>query len=283
MFSTAIPITLYVLSFILLTLPVVALLLLWRKYKIPFLRFFVSGIAGYFLIISLLVPLLMSVITSLLSGGAGSEQYWSGDRYNAFLLLYSGLTAILQPALLFVVLRYILRGNFRIYDCMAMGVAFWYYPCMTTALSNVSYARVILAYNKGELASMATEATPLATLETSVQYVADHGLFIFIAQTINQLFMILASVVVMVLLYHAIKSHKLQFLLYAVLTVFAYLCIINFSERLWGQTSTLICLIVMAAACILFLVLYFRWYRGQQLELLRQRQEYKERLKNSGK
>ena len=282
MFSTTIPVFLYIFAFILLTLPLAALFFIKRKYNFAFLRCLISGIAGYFLISSLLIPLVMSMLTALLSSGVSATEYWE-PHHAAFLLTYSAITALLQAPLLYLVLKFVLHGNFRIYDCMAIGICYYYVPCMKLALSNVSYARVAIAYNKGTLESLVSDSVSLETLESSVADIQEGSLFIFGAQTINQIFLALSGVVILILLFHAVKTKKILFLLYAMLTIFGYLCVINFVEYFFGQIPVVIAIFLMIAGAVFFIWAYFRWYRGQQAELLRQRREYKEKMKSQPK
>ena len=151
---------LYIIGGIDILLPVITLIVLRRihTYRISSV---ISGVGSYFIAANFL----MGLVGMILSEVGITSEFWNNNPV-IYEIVNGVLNAILQSATLFLVMRFVLKGNVKIYDAMALGVSYWLYNALMLSTSAISYARMAQLDAQGRLAEMVTESLPLETLQT---------------------------------------------------------------------------------------------------------------------
>ncbi len=281
MIPISVPVFLYLFAFLLISVLLAGLTLLYFKRQVKIIKFALFGLLAYVLAEYILAPLLWSLIAGIGAGGVTTdlETYWEIERHGAFLLIYSVLTALSQLFVFWFALKVLLKGNFRIYDLMAMGLAYRIFSTMGSATSFSSYARVAIAYNKGTLESLSSEALSLETLMNYVTQMQSGFFPVLLAQFLTSLVITLFVIFALLMIYNGVKTKKFPPYVYAFAALLLPLLLINFSEFFFGQTAAIVCLFFLIAAGVCALTLYMKWYKKQQAEYAKQMQEYKAYLK----
>ena len=267
---------LYVIGALEILIPIIALMVLHRKHKFR-ISSVISGIGSYFLAANLLTGTFIMFLSSL---GLG-ESFWNNYPLIADLVNVI-IQVIFQNITIFLVMKYVLKKKIRIYDGLAIGVSYWLYNALTYSTSTVTYARIANLSSKGKLSEMVTESLRLETLEEYATAINELGISSFYIQLLGLIVLSCMTAVVCVFLFHAIKRSNLKIFFAALGCNLVLYTLLNLAYSLLGDIwYSVACVIVITISVFVFLQ-YWKWYKQQQAELLRKKQEYAKYLKAAG-
>ncbi len=268
-------IQLYLISFLEILLPIVALIVLMKFHKYRFAAI-IGGIAAYFLATSIVMPL----ITMMLSVMGMNELYWQVHD-NAYQIINIVLNTILQDVALYFLLKFTLKNRARIYDAMALGISYWLSDGFRYAMSNVTYARVYQMSEAGRLSEMLGEGVTMEMLQSAVNDVNASGIGVYYIQFAALISMIMVSIALCLFLYLAVKRKSWKILLMTFGIHFAAMVLVNL-PLLWNHYEyyAVAAGSALIAACVL-IWRFMVWYREKQRALAYRRRNYQESQKAS--
>ena len=266
---------LYIIGGINILLPVIALVILRRlhTYRISSI---ICGIGSYFIAANFLMGLVGMILSEI---GITSE-FWN-DNPIASIITQGALSAVLQSFILFIVLRFVLKGNVKIYDAMALGTSYWLYNALTFSYGSISYARAVQMSAQGRLAEMVTESTPIEIWERAISDVETLGIGSFYTTTFNIFVLMCASAALTLFLFLALKRRDKRYLFITMGATFVMLMVMNLAQHFAGSTGFIIANFIVLIASIITLVKFMQWYRAQQEALRERRREYREYIKEN--
>lgn len=269
----SISLQLYIIGGLEILLPIIFLLLLGRSHKFR-ISSVISGIGGYFLVNSILMGSFMMFLSSF----GLNEQFWQNHKIISEVV-YLLFTVVFQNATIFLIMKYVLKKKIRIYDGIALGVSYWLFYALNTSTSAVSYARVASMASEGRLSEMVTDTLPLETLQEYADMLNTVGISSFYIQLLGIVVLSVMTAMLCVFLFHGVKRGNLKFLWMTMGMHLVLLAMLNFSSILEQQIWYCIAAVVVAAASVVIFLRYWSWYKEQQAELLRKKQEYAQRQK----
>lgn len=269
----SVPMQLYVVGGVEILLPVIALIVLRRihKYRIASV---ISGIGSYFLAANLL----MSMVSMLLASVGLDQQFWLNHELISEIVNVI-LNVLLQNLTIYLVMKFVLKGNIRIYDAIALGVSYWLGNALMLSTSAVSYARIASMSSAGRLNEMVTESLSLESLQQYASDLETLGTSSFYIQMLAVFVLSIMTAVLCVFLFHAIKRKNKNFLFMSMGGHLVLLTLLNMCLVYGGNVWYIVANAVVAVVSILVFSRYWKWYKDQQAELIRKKQEYKQRLK----
>lgn len=267
---------LYIIGGVEILLPILVLIFLRKahKYRISSV---ISGIGSYFLATNIL----MGMFSMLMSSVGLTIDFWKSHEtlYNIINML---LNVVLQNLTLYFVMKLVLKSQIRIYDAIAIGISYWLGNALMLSTSAVSYARIASMSAEGRLSEMVTESLSLESLQEYAAELDLNGISSFYLQMLAVFVLSIMTAVLCIFLFHAIKRKNKGFLWLAMGGHLVLLTLLNLSLTLGGNTWYLIANLMVAAISVTVFILYWKWYKAQQLDLLKKKQEYKQRLKAAG-
>lgn len=272
----SVPLQLYIIGGIEILVPVLALIFLRKahKYRVSSV---ISGIGSYFLAANVL----MSMVSMLLASVGLDQQFWQEHGVISEIVNVV-LNVIFQNITLYLVMKFVLKGRIRIYDAIATGVSYWLINALMLSTSAVSYARIATMSAEGRLNEMVTETLSLEALEKHAADLQELGISSFYIQMIAVFILSVMTAVLCIFLFHAVKRNNKNFLWMAMGGHLVLLALLNFSLALGGNTWYMIANAVVLIVSVVVFIQYWKWYKAQQLDLLKRKQEYKQRLKAAG-
>ncbi len=267
---------LYVIGALEIMIPIIILMVLHKKHKFRFSSV-VSGIGCYFLAANLLTGTFIMFLSSL----GLSENFWNSHPMIADLANVI-IQVIFQNITIFLAMRYVLKKKVRIYDGLAIGISYWIYNALTYSTSTITYARIANLSAKGTLNTMVTESLSLETLEEYASAITDLGISSFYIQLLGMVVLSCMTAVVCVFLFHALKRSNLKIFFAALGCNLVLYALLDMAYSLLGDLWYVgACVAVIILSIVVFMQ-YWKWYKAQQAELLRKKQEYAKYLKQSG-
>ena len=247
-----------------------ALYFLHRKHPFRFTSV-VVGIGVYFLASQLLTSISYSALSSI---PAVQEYLNNPDHAILYYLMLAALTALFMSPVAFVVLKFVRKGQWNIYEAIAAGISYWIYNSVTSAMNYINQAKIADLANKGELSTLLSDQITQADIDAYIEVLKDATLFQCLAQLVFFASMIVMSVLIFILIYHGMKRQKLQFMFFGIGIHFTALFVSYLATMapLWVYCVCVVVLGLIMGAGIYF---YFRWYRRQQKLILQKRKEFK--------
>lgn len=267
---------LYIICGLEILLPVLALIVLSRFHKFRFTAV-VAGIAGYFLVTNILIPLF-----AMMLGAIGmNDVFWAAHEFGSNILNLV-LNAIFHDIALYLLLKLtLMKKKARIYDAMALGISYWISDGVQYAISNATYARVAQLSAAGKLSSMITENVTLDQLQSAANDVNALGALPFYTQLLAMAAMMSFSVALCLFFYLGIKRKNVLYLLICMGIHAVSLIIISIPALFYKDALTPVTdLIALIAGCIVTWR-FLCWYRAKQQALRYRKAMYKESLKSS--
>lgn len=254
-------------------LPLITLFIIYR-YKKYSLSSIVAGFACYFLITNFLV----NGVSTFILVAAKDVMFFTRHAVLG-ILIESALIALSMTPIEYLFLRKTRKGKWMISDAMAMGCAYWLVPLLQNGAVLISEGSIARHANQGRLEELVSEEYTIETLQSLVDSFKEISALEITGQMISviisQAVILAVAISLALMVYYAAKRGKKSVLLIAMAIDFVYLLVFSGSQKFisyWGSFA-LVLLIGIAAA--LFIWRFFRFYRNQQLELLRKRQEFK--------
>ncbi len=250
-----------------------SLLFLRRQHKFRFTAA-VLGFAAFYLCFQVLTMYSLSFIGSVIPGMENLQN----DHSN--IVLFAALFALMQSIflapILYLAMRWVRRGNWSVYDAVAVGISYNIYNAFNMALTNIRNGRIADIANKGELESLVSEEVTIDVVNQYVEDMKTFTIFDSISEVLGVVMLTMLMVLVAVLVYHGMKRKNFRFVMLAagIQFVTVFLSCIAPSDPMWLHFLVIVAMMAALAAGI---VLYFRWYRKQQILLAQQRKEFKER------
>lgn len=272
----SISLQLYVIGGVEILLPVMVLIFLRKthKYRVSSV---ISGIGSYFLVTNILMGMFGMLMTSI----GLTADFWQGHA-----VLYEVINLILNVSLqnltLYLIMKFVLKGQIRIYDAIAIGISYWLGNALMLSISSVSYARIASMSAEGRLSEMVTDTLSLDALKQYASDLETYGISSFYIQMMAVFVLSIMTAVLCIFLFHAVKRKNKNFLFIAMGGHLVCLALINLSATFGGDFWYIVVNLIVAILSIVVFLRYWKWYREQQVDLLRKKQEYKQRLKATG-
>lgn len=264
---------LYVIGALEILLPLIALIVLYKKHKFR-ISSVISGIGSYILAANLLTGTFIMFLSSL----GLDQEFWNQHTVISDIVNVV-IQVIFQNITLFLVMRYVLKKNIRIYDGLALGISYWLYNAFTYSTSTITYARISSLSAKGSLSEMVTETLTIEQLEEYAAAIENLGISSFYIQLLGIVTFSCMTAVICVFLFHATKRSNNRFFYLAIVANLALYALLNLSYSLLSEYWYVgACVIVIVVSIVVF-SRYWKWYKQQQAELLRKKQEYAKYLK----
>ena len=193
-----------------------------------------------------------------------------------YYLILSIVTVILVGPIGYLGLKLVRRDRCTIYDAMAAGISYWIYTAVTNSMEYINEGKIADLYNKNELATLVTEEITMTDIIEYVNVLKTASLGQLLVQCAYFILMVATTVLVFLMVYHALKRQNFLYVLlgtavYFVVLFGSYLAFLpNFTIYVIGVFTLLIAVI----GSTLF---YLRWYRQQQINLAIKRREFKEK------
>ncbi len=267
---------LYVIGALEILIPIIALMVLHKKHKFRFSSV-ISGIGCYFLAANLLTGTFIMFLSSL----GLNESFWNNHPTIANMANVI-IQVIFQNITIYLAMRYVLKKKVRIYDGLAIGISYWIYNALTYSTSTITYARIANLSAKGNLNSMVTEALSLETLEEYASAISKLGITSFYIQLLGMIVLACMTAVVCVFLFHALKRSNLKILFAAAGCNLVSYALLDLAYSLLGDLWYVVACFVVIIVSVIVFIQYWKWYKQQQAELLRKKQEYAKYLKAAG-
>lgn len=269
----SISLQLYLIGGIEILVPVMFLILYRRSHKFR-ISSVISGIGSYFLASNIL----MGTFSMFMASAGLDQQFWTNHSFLSNIVNVL-LNVVFSNITIFLVMKFVLKKKIRVYDAVAMGVSYWVAEALMLSTSSISYARIASMSAEGRLKEMVTESLPLDKLEEYASNLQTLGISSFYIQVLGIIVLSIISAVICVFLFHAVKRDNLKFLWMTMGVHLLILAMMNLSLAYGGDIPYIIANVVAAAIAIVIYMQYWKWYKGQQMELSRKRQEYKQRQK----
>lgn len=266
---------LYVIGALEILIPIIALIVLRKKNKFR-ISSVVSGIGSYFLAANVLTSTFIMFLSSL----GVSQNFWISYPMIANVVNVV-LQVIFQNITIFLVMKYVLKKRIRIYDGIALGISYWLYNAFTDSTSTITYARIANLASKDRLHEMVTESLPLETLEEYAAAISDMGISSFYIQLLGMIVLICMTAVVGVFLFHATKRNNLKIFFATMGANLALYTVLVLTYNMLGNLWYVIACVIIITISIVVFAQYWKWYKQQQAELLRKKQEYAKYLKQA--
>lgn len=266
---------LYVIGALEILIPIIALIVLRKKNKFR-ISSVVSGIGSYFLAANVLTSTFIMFLSSL----GVSQNFWISYPMIANVVNVV-LQVIFQNITIFLVMKYVLKKRIRIYDGIALGISYWLYNAFTDSTSTITYARIANLASKDRLHEMVTESLPLETLEEYAAAISDMGISSFYIQLLGMIVLICMTAVVGVFLFHATKRNNLKIFFATMGANLALYTVLVLTYNMLGNLWYVIACVIVITISIVVFAQYWKWYKQQQAELLRKKQEYAKYLKQA--
>ena len=266
---------LYVIGALEILFPIIALIALRRKNKFR-ISSVVCGIGSYFLAANVLTSTFIMFLSSL----GVSQNFWISYPLVADIVNVV-LQVIFQNITIFLVMKYVLKKRVRIYDGIALGISYWLYNAFTNSASTITYARIANLASKDRLHEMVTESLPLETLEEYASAIFDLGISSFYIQLVGLIVLSCMTAVVGVFLFHALKRNNLKIFFATMGINLVLYTILILTLNLFGNLGYLIACVIVIIISVIVFIQYWKWYKQQQAELLRKKQEYAKYLKQA--
>ena len=266
---------LYVIGALEILIPIIALIVLRKKNKFR-ISSVVSGIGSYFLAANVLTSTFIMFLSSL----GVSQNFWISYPMIANVVNVV-LQVIFQNITIFLVMKYVLKKRIRIYDGIALGISYWLYNAFTDSTSTITYARIANLASKDRLHEMVTESLPLETLEEYAAAISDMGISSFYIQLLGMIVLICMTAVVGVFLFHATKRNNLKIFFATMGANLALYIVLVLTYNMLGNLWYVIASVIVITISIVVFAQYWKWYKQQQAELLRKKQEYAKYLKQA--
>ena len=266
---------LYVIGALEILIPIIALIVLRKKNKFR-ISSVVSGIGSYFFFFFVLTSTFIMFLSSL----GVSQNFWISYPMIANVVNVV-LQVIFQNITIFLVMKYVLKKRIRIYDGIALGISYWLYNAFTDSTSTITYARIANLASKDRLHEMVTESLPLETLEEYAAAISDMGISSFYIQLLGMIVLICMTAVVGVFLFHATKRNNLKIFFATMGANLALYTVLVLTYNMLGNLWYVIACVIVITISIVVFAQYWKWYKQQQAELLRKKQEYAKYLKQA--
>ena len=257
-----------------LMLPLILLFILHRRHPIKFSSI-ICGLAAYFIVNYLVINNVFTIIRA----ATGNELIFD-EKVLLGLFLDAVLAALIMPPLVYFIIKTIRGGKWSLYDTITMAISYWALRMIKDSALQVSSASILQRANKGTLDMLASEEYPIEMLNALVESVNETSPFML---TVERLITILTQVIVffciltiMLLVFYAVKRRKKLCLWLAMAVYFVMVCLINGSYNYLGEWYSLIVIALLGACSIYFVYRFFLYYRSQQAELLKKRQQFKD-------
>ena len=267
-------IVLNVFGIIELMLPLFFLFFLHRRHPFKFSSI-ICGLAAYFIVNYLVINNIYTIVRV----ATGNESIFL-EKPLLGLGLEAILAAFIMPPLAYFIIKNIRRGKWSLYDTIAMAISYWALPLILDSALQVSSASILQKANKGTLDTLVSEDYPIEMLNSLVESINETSPFML---TVERLISVLTQIIVlscilstMLLVFYAVKRRKKLCLWLAMIVYFLVICLINGSNHYLGEWYSLIVIAAVGAASIYFVYRFFQYYRSQQIELIKKRQQHKE-------
>lgn len=245
-----------------------------RRYKTYKISSVICGLALYFIITYMLSNSIFTIIRAALG-----EMYFI-DHPLLGIILDSVITSLAFCPLAYLLVSRIRRGKWNLYDTIAMGTGYWLIPQLMGGAMEISSASLLQRANQGTLEELASEAYPLELLQALVDGVKDLSPLIItlehITSLLSQWIILMVLVSLCVSIFYIVKRKRKK-LLYVLIPVhFVLLMIINCSSTFITSWLSLLPVLAVGLLAAWYLYRFFRFYRSQQVDLIRRRKEFKE-------
>ncbi len=267
---------LYVIGALEILIPIIVLMVLHKKHKFR-ISSVISGIGCYFLAANLLTGTFIMFLSSL----GLSESFWNTHPTIANMANVI-IQVIFQNITIYLAMRYVLKKKVRIYDGLAIGISYWLYNALTYSTSTITYARIANLSEKGTLDTMVTESLSLDTLEEYASAISELGITSFYIQLLGMIVLSCMTAVICVFLFHALKRNNLKIFFAAAGCNLVLYSILDLAFSLFGNLWYVVACVVVIIVSVIVFIQYWKWYKQQQAELLRKKQEYAKYLKAAG-
>ncbi len=255
-------------------LMMIALALFFLHRKHPFrVTSIVVGIGVYFLASQLLTSVCYSGLTSI---PAVQEFLNDPNHIVLYYLVLAVLTALFMAPVAYLILKFVRKGNWNLYEAIASGLSYWLYNSISSSMNYINQAKIAEMANHNELSSLLSEEISQADIDAYIELLQTASLAQCLAQVLFFAVILAMSTLIFMLVYHGMKRQNILFALLGMGIHFSvlFLTYLGTLTDLWVY-----CLIVLVVGVLLCLGIYFyfRWYRNQRQILLQQRMEFKAR------
>ena len=243
-------IVLYATGILELLLPLLLLYFLRRRHNYAFSSV-ICGLAAYFIVNYVVINNIYTIVRV----ATGNESIFL-EKVFLGLILEAVLAALILPPLAYFIIKNLRRGKWSLYETIAMGIGYWALPMLLDSALQVSSGSILQKANQGGLDTLVTEDYPIELFNALVDSINTQSPFML---AVERFFSLITQIIV------------LSMLVYLLVII-----LINGSNHYLGYWPSLIVIAIIGAASVYFVYRFLRYYRSQQLELLRRRKEYKE-------
>ncbi|MCF0136598.1 MAG: YhfC family intramembrane metalloprotease [Lachnospiraceae bacterium] len=268
-------IQIYIVSFLEVVFPLLALVLLSRLHKYRFSAV-IGGIAAYYLA----ADILMVLVTMLLSVMGMDETFWE-EHLVASSVTNVVLNALFHDLTLYLVLRFTLKNRGRIYDAMALGISYWLFSSIMNSIMNGYYARIYQMAQAGRLSEMVNDSVTLEQLQLTLQDITNAGTLNYYSQLVAIIAMSAVSAACCLFFYLSIKRQDLKTLLLTVAIHLGAMLLVNIPLFLDNSVFYLITNVLALIAGSVVIWRFMLWYREKQKALAYRKKNYQADLKSS--
>ena len=267
-------ITLYVVGALELMLPLLILFFLRRRHTFAFSSI-ICGLAAYFIVNYVVINNVYTIIRLI----AGDESFFL-KQVSLGLFLEALLAALVLPPLAWFITKTLRRGKWTLYDTIAMAVGYWALPMILDSAMQVSSGSILQHANKGTLDTLASEEYPVELLNALVESVSEQGPYMLclerVLTIITQFIVFLCILAVLLLVFYGVKRNRKVCLWLSMIIYCLVICIINGTHHYLGYWVSLVITLVLGAGAVYFIYRFLKYYRMQQIELIRKRKQFKE-------
>ena len=279
MFSTYTIAVMYATGVIEVMLPVVAIyaIYFYKPFKISSL---ICGLACYFIVDSLIISNIYTIVIAI-----ANDTYFFEDHIVLSLIIECGLTAALVSPIEYWILLKVRHGKMMLSDAMVMGAGYTMVPFLTNGALYISNARICQYANQDRLSELANETYTEDVLDSLVESVqasfATSTAFSQIAEMaaviIAQIVILLVAVSLAMLLFFAVKRRKKYLLAVSCGIDLVFQLIRYGSSYVLGYWPSFVVVLLVGAGAVCFIIRFLRYYRMQQIELLKKQKDFEER------
>ena len=267
-------IVLYATGILELLLPLLLLYFLRRRHNYAFSSV-ICGLAAYFIVNYVVINNIYTIVRV----ATGNESIFL-EKVFLGLILEAVLAALILPPLAYFIIKNLRRGKWSLYETIAMGIGYWALPMLLDSALQVSSGSILQKANQGGLDTLVTEDYPIELFNALVDSINTQSPFLLAVERffslITQVIVLFCILSVLLLVFYAVKRNRKPCLWLSMLVYLLVIILINGSNHYLGYWPSLIVIAVIGAASVYFVYRFLRYYRSQQLELLRKRKEYKE-------
>lgn len=253
--------------------PILLLYFLYR-YKTYKFSSIICGLALYFIIAYMISNNVFTIIRVI-----AGEMYFI-DHPMIGVLIDTAITALAMSPLFYLIMSKVRRGKWNLYDAVAMGIGYWMVPQFLDGALAISTASILQQAKKGNLESLVNETYTIELLEALVKSMTESSHLVLTLERLStcfvQLILLLVIIAVSVTVYYVVKRNRGKMVLLIMAVSFVVILIMNGSSVLFSDWKSLIPIVIVGIATIYYLIRFYRFYRSQQMELLRKRKEFKE-------